>query len=224
MHVSKSSIKESPLPTSGTDATFPLGHCAPSRYVPFSLPAEVTADLNNLDLIPLPFFFLLHVCLWIDAHTYTHSLLKSSCVYSAVTFLGQRCFRSFIRGNVHRLLPRLCYCTFTSLGVIPAGSVCAVGSFGVLQVLAVRCAHGTFCKIPSRERAASGSSILGTGMGLLLAQGFWVCPCAGILPAGARVRFHRVRDSCGVAAFRVCVFNPHLTFSEWIWVYIPSAL
>lgn len=150
MHVSKSSIKESPLPTSGTDATFPLGHCAPSRYVPFSLPAEVTADLNNLDLIPLLFFLFLHVCIWIDAHTYTHSLLKSSCVYSAVTFLGQRCFRSFIRGSVHRLLPRLCYCTFTSLGVIPAGTVCAVGSFGVLQVLAVRCAHGTFCKIPSR--------------------------------------------------------------------------
>ena len=62
------------------------------------------------------------------------------------------------------------------------------------------------------------------GMGLLLTQGFWVCPCADILPAGARVRFRRVGDSGGVAAFRVCVFNPHLTFSEWIWVYIPSAL
>ena len=77
-------------------------------------------------------------------HIRTHSLLKSHWVYSAVTVLGPRRFCSFIRGDVRRLLTQLCYCAFISLGVIPAGSMCTVGSFGVFQVLSVRSAHGTF--------------------------------------------------------------------------------
>lgn len=150
------------MPTSGTDVTFPQGHCVPSLICPFLSPLEVTADLNILDFIPLLFFLLLHMCVYVYMHIRTHNLLKSYWVYSAVTFLGQRCFLSFILGDVHHLLTRLCDCSFISLGVVPARSMCTVGSF-VLQVLSVRSAHSTFCKIPSRERAASRSSIPGTG-------------------------------------------------------------
>ena len=103
------------------------------------------------------------MCVYVYMHIRTHNLLKSYWVYSAVTFLGQRCFLSFILGNVNHLLTRLCDCSFISLGVIPARSKCTVGSFGVLQVLSVRSAHSTFYKIPSCERAASRSSIPGTG-------------------------------------------------------------